>query len=66
MGYRFGRYLASTIPLVVGHCEQAGEGDEELRELCLQVWWINKSGAGLQLCFCMPIFTMFTPYLASS
>jgi hypothetical protein len=37
VGYRFGRHLPSALPLIVTHCEKAGEGDEELRENCLQV-----------------------------
>jgi hypothetical protein len=37
VGYRFGRYLNDAVPLVVRHCDQAGEGDDELREYCLQV-----------------------------
>jgi len=36
VGYRFGRHLGAALPLVVAQCEGAAEGDDELRELCLQ------------------------------
>ncbi|GAX78344.1 hypothetical protein CEUSTIGMA_g5786.t1 [Chlamydomonas eustigma] len=36
VGYRFGRHLPSAVPLIISHCEKAGEGDEELKEICLQ------------------------------
>ncbi|KAG2450178.1 hypothetical protein HYH02_000280 [Chlamydomonas schloesseri] len=36
VGYRFGRYLAVAVPLAVSHCDKAAEGDDELREHCLQ------------------------------
>ncbi len=37
VGYRFGRHLSTAVPLVVSHCDKAAEGDDELREHCLQV-----------------------------
>jgi hypothetical protein len=37
VGYRFGRFLPSAVPLAVSHCDKAGDGDDELREYCLQV-----------------------------
>ncbi|KAG2500009.1 hypothetical protein HYH03_002291 [Edaphochlamys debaryana] len=36
VGYRFGRYLGTAVPLAVQHCDRAAEGDDELREHCLQ------------------------------
>ncbi|EFJ52089.1 hypothetical protein VOLCADRAFT_79240 [Volvox carteri f. nagariensis] len=36
VGYRFGRYLATAVPLAISHCNKATEGDDELREHCLQ------------------------------
>lgn len=37
VGYRFGKHLPVTVPLVIDYCQQAKEGDDELREYCLQV-----------------------------
>lgn len=37
VGYRFGAHLEAAVPLVSRFCSGAGEGDEELREACLQV-----------------------------
>lgn len=37
VGYRFGRYLSTAVPLAISHCDKAAEGDDELREHCLQV-----------------------------
>jgi hypothetical protein len=39
VGYRFGKYLGEATNLVVAYCESAKEkeGDDELREHCLQV-----------------------------
>ncbi|GLI69131.1 hypothetical protein VaNZ11_013686 [Volvox africanus] len=36
VGYRFGRYLSTAVPLVITFCNKAAEGDDELREHCLQ------------------------------
>ena len=36
IGYRFGKHLPSTIPLVIKFSQNASEGDDELREFCLQ------------------------------
>lgn len=36
MGYRLGPFLDTALPAVVARCEAAGEGDDELREHCLQ------------------------------
>ncbi|GIL42737.1 hypothetical protein Vafri_669 [Volvox africanus] len=36
VGYRFGRYLSTAVPLVISFCNKAAEGDDELREHCLQ------------------------------
>ncbi|GIL73243.1 hypothetical protein Vretimale_4847 [Volvox reticuliferus] len=36
VGYRFGRYLTTAVPLVISYCNKAAEGDDELREHCLQ------------------------------
>ncbi|GFR41084.1 hypothetical protein Agub_g1724, partial [Astrephomene gubernaculifera] len=36
VGYRFGRYLGTAVPLAIRHCDNAAEGDDELREHCLQ------------------------------
>ena len=35
-GWRFGRHLDTAVPLVVKHWTAAGEGDDELRDVCLQ------------------------------
>lgn len=37
VAYRFGKHLDVTVPLVTSYCDAAAEGDDELRELCLQV-----------------------------
>lgn len=37
MGYRFGKHLAMTVPLMMHYCDKAKDGDDELREYCLQV-----------------------------
>ncbi len=36
VGWRFGRHLAVAVPLVIRYCGEAKEGDDELREFCLQ------------------------------
>eukprot|EP00798_Chlamydomonas_sp_ICE-L_P008749 gene8749-33610_t len=38
VGYRFGKHLGVALPLIVKHCDAAAaaEGDDELRENCLQ------------------------------
>jgi len=36
VGYRFGCYLPKAIPLIMKHCDSAGEEDCEVRENCLQ------------------------------
>eukprot|EP00192_Tetraselmis_astigmatica_P000226 CAMPEP_0117662728 /NCGR_PEP_ID=MMETSP0804-20121206/8205_1 /TAXON_ID=1074897 /ORGANISM="Tetraselmis astigmatica, Strain CCMP880" /LENGTH=1235 /DNA_ID=CAMNT_0005469641 /DNA_START=95 /DNA_END=3802 /DNA_ORIENTATION=- len=36
VGYRFGSYLPKGLPLVMSHCDSAGEEDYQLREYCLQ------------------------------
>lgn len=36
IGYRFGKHLPATIPLVIKFSHDAVEGDDELREYCLQ------------------------------
>lgn len=36
MGFRLGPHLPAALPLLLQHCDAAGEGDEELREHCLQ------------------------------
>ncbi|KXZ56874.1 hypothetical protein GPECTOR_1g789 [Gonium pectorale] len=36
VGYRFGRYLGTAVPLAISHANKAAEGDDELREHCLQ------------------------------
>ena len=36
IGYRFGKHLPATIPLVIKFSHDAVEGDDELREHCLQ------------------------------
>ena len=36
IGYRFGKHLPSVIPLVIKFGHDAAEGDDELREFCLQ------------------------------
>ena len=33
---RFGRHVNTALPLLVTQCDKAAEGDDELRELCLQ------------------------------
>lgn len=35
-GWRFGRHLDMAVPSVVEHWKAAGEGDDELRDYCLQ------------------------------
>lgn len=47
VGYRFGRHLAVAVPLMVSQCEGAAEGDDELRELCLQEGGRGRLDAGL-------------------
>lgn len=37
VGYRFGRFLQDAVPLAISYCQKAGEGDDELRDYCLQV-----------------------------
>ncbi|DBB08467.1 hypothetical protein WJX82_000009 [Trebouxia sp. C0006] len=36
IGYRFGKHLPAVIPLVIKFSHDAAEGDDELREHCLQ------------------------------
>ncbi len=36
VGYRFGRYLPDAVPLIIKHCNKAGDSDDELKEHCLQ------------------------------
>ena len=36
VGYRFAAQLPQGVPLVIRHCGQASEEDDELREACLQ------------------------------
>eukprot|EP00195_Chlamydomonas_chlamydogama_P007020 CAMPEP_0202892974 /NCGR_PEP_ID=MMETSP1392-20130828/2632_1 /ASSEMBLY_ACC=CAM_ASM_000868 /TAXON_ID=225041 /ORGANISM="Chlamydomonas chlamydogama, Strain SAG 11-48b" /LENGTH=1235 /DNA_ID=CAMNT_0049577131 /DNA_START=157 /DNA_END=3864 /DNA_ORIENTATION=- len=36
VGYRFGRHLSTAVPLVMSYCDNAAEGDDELREYSLQ------------------------------
>jgi len=36
VGFRFGPHLAAAVPLAIAHCDRAGEGDDEMREACLQ------------------------------
>ena len=37
VGYRFGKHLGRGVPLAIRNLRGAAEGDEELREYCLQV-----------------------------
>lgn len=37
VGYRFGKHLGRGVPLAIRYLRGAAEGDEELREYCLQV-----------------------------
>ena len=39
-----GQHLPGLIPMVVTHCQKAGENNDELKEACLQV----------SSCNCMP------------
>jgi len=64
VGYRFGKYLGEATSLAVSYCEaaQENEGDDELREHCLQVCFsaptflvksvIDKLVTLLQVCRC--------------
>ena len=36
VGYRFAAQLPRAVPLIIRHCGQASEEDDELREACLQ------------------------------
>ncbi|PRW59351.1 cullin-associated NEDD8-dissociated 1 isoform B [Chlorella sorokiniana] len=36
VGYRFGKHLGRAVPLAIRYLRGAAEGDEELREYCLQ------------------------------
>lgn len=36
VGYRYGRYLSESVPLVIQYGHKASEGDDELREFVLQ------------------------------
>lgn len=36
-GWRIGQNLPDLVQLVLRHCQQAGEGNDELKEACLQV-----------------------------
>lgn len=36
VGYRFGKHLPKAIHVIIQHCDQAGENDDELRENCIQ------------------------------
>ncbi len=35
-GWRFGRHLDTAVPLVLERCQAAEQGDDEMRESCLQ------------------------------
>ena len=35
-GYRFGKHLPNVVPLIISFSKKAAEGDDELREFCLQ------------------------------
>jgi hypothetical protein len=37
VGHRFGKHLATAVPLAISYCDEAGENEEELQEYCLQV-----------------------------
>ena len=37
VAWRFGKYLDQAVPLAVQYCKNAGEGEDELQEYCLQV-----------------------------
>jgi len=37
VGYKFGVHLPRAVPLCIRYLRSAAEGDEELREYCLQV-----------------------------
>jgi hypothetical protein len=40
-GWRIGDYLGQAVPSVVRRCREAGDGDDELQEACLQVgFWV--------------------------
>ena len=36
VAWRFGRYLDTAVPLAVEYCRSAEEGEDELKEYCLQ------------------------------
>ena len=36
VAWRFGKYLGHAVPLAVTYCKEAGEGEDELQEYCLQ------------------------------
>ena len=36
VAWKFGKYLDQAVPLAVQYCEDAGEGEDELQEYCLQ------------------------------
>lgn len=36
-GWRLGRYLSDMVPLAIKYCQEAGDGEDELQEACLQV-----------------------------
>jgi hypothetical protein len=37
VGFRFGPHMGSAVPLMIQFADKAPEGDDELREQCLQV-----------------------------
>jgi hypothetical protein len=37
VGFRFGPHLDTAVPLMIQFADKATEGDDELREQCLQV-----------------------------
>lgn len=38
VGYRFGKLLPATMPVMMDCCSSAAESDDEMRENALQVW----------------------------
>ena len=40
VGHKFGKHLPHAVPLCIRYLRSAAEGDEELREHCLQVGWV--------------------------
>jgi len=58
VGYRFGKYLSDATSLVVSYCEAAKEreGDDELREHCLQVRRPGRCCCACTCTICVPVF----------